>query len=83
MLRWYQAKLAARPLLTQSVGSAVLFGTGDVLAQQLVDRVGIEKHDFARTGRMVLYGGGIPLRATCKPYNARSKKLMVTRALKI
>ncbi|EFE44396.1 integral membrane protein, Mpv17/PMP22 family, putative [Trichophyton verrucosum HKI 0517] len=60
----------------------VLFGTGDVLAQQLVDQVGIEKHDFARTGRMVLYGGGMPLQATCKPYNARSKKLMVTRAFK-
>ncbi|KAM5432515.1 Protein required for ethanol metabolism [Microsporum canis] len=59
MLRWYQAKLAARPLLTQSIGSAVLFGTGDVLAQQLVDGVGIEKHDYARTGRMLLYGGAI------------------------
>ncbi|KAF3480605.1 uncharacterized protein GIQ15_05952 [Arthroderma uncinatum] len=51
MLRW--------PLLTQSIGSAVLFGTGDVLAQQLVDRAGIENHDYARTGRMVLYGGAI------------------------
>ncbi|KAJ5096412.1 hypothetical protein NUU61_005768 [Penicillium alfredii] len=30
---------------------------GDVLAQQAVDRRGLEKHDFARTGRMVLYGG--------------------------
>lgn len=36
----------------------VLFGSGDVLAQQVVDRKGLEKHDFARTGRMALYGGG-------------------------
>ena len=36
----------------------VLFGSGDVLAQQAVDRKGLEKHDFARTWRMALYGGG-------------------------
>ncbi|KAI9836923.1 MAG: Protein required for ethanol metabolism [Thelocarpon superellum] len=59
MFRWYQAKLAARPILTQSVTSAVLFATGDVLAQQAVDRVGVEKHDLARTGRMAFYGGAI------------------------
>ncbi|KAL1956080.1 hypothetical protein VTO42DRAFT_7675 [Malbranchea cinnamomea] len=59
MLRWYQARLARSPLLTQSIGSAVLFGAGDVLAQQLVDRVGIENHNYARTARMALYGGAI------------------------
>jgi len=37
----------------------VLFGSGDVLAQQLVDRKGFDKHDVARTGRMALYGGGM------------------------
>jgi len=57
MLRWYNARLARQPLLTQSIGSAVLFGAGDILAQQVVDRVGIENHNYARTGRMVLYGG--------------------------
>ncbi len=36
----------------------MLFATGDVLAQQAVDRKGLEKHDFARTGRMAFYGGG-------------------------
>ncbi|KAF7587919.1 Protein required for ethanol metabolism [Aspergillus hancockii] len=59
MLRWYQSKLAKQPILTASVTSAVLFGSGDVLAQQVVDRKGFEKHDFARTGRMALYGGAI------------------------
>jgi len=57
MIGWYQAKLARRPILVQAVTSAVLFGTGDSLAQQAVERRGIQKHDFARTGRMVLYGG--------------------------
>jgi hypothetical protein len=36
----------------------VLFATGDVLAQQVVEKRGIQKQDFARTGRMALYGGG-------------------------
>ncbi|KAK3393656.1 hypothetical protein B0H63DRAFT_458739 [Podospora didyma] len=57
MLGWYQARLAARPLLTQAVTTSILFGIGDIAAQQLVDRKGIEKHDLARTGRMALYGG--------------------------
>ena len=38
--------------------SQVLFGSGDVLAQQAVDRRGFGKHDMARPGRMALYGGG-------------------------
>lgn len=59
MLRWYQAKLVKRPLLTQVVTTAVLFGAGDVIAQQAVDKKGLEKHDLARTGRMVLYGGAV------------------------
>ncbi|RAH70169.1 Mpv17/PMP22 family protein [Aspergillus aculeatinus CBS 121060] len=59
MLRWYQAKLAKQPILTASVTSFVLFGSGDVLAQQLVDRRGFDKHDMARTARMALYGGAI------------------------
>ncbi|KAL1857487.1 Protein required for ethanol metabolism [Diaporthe australafricana] len=59
MLRWYQAKLARRPLLTQVVTTAVLFGAGDVIAQQAVDKKGLQKHDLARTGRMVLYGGAV------------------------
>jgi hypothetical protein len=53
----YNAKLAARPLLTQSVTTAVLFATGDITAQQLVDKRGLKDHDLKRTGRMALYGG--------------------------
>ncbi len=53
----YQARLAARPLLTQSITTSVLFGVGDITAQQLVAKRGFDKHDYARTGRMMLYGG--------------------------
>jgi protein Mpv17 len=56
-IRWYNARLAARPLLTQSVTTAFLFATGDVTAQQLVEKKGAQKHDLVRTGRMALYGG--------------------------
>jgi protein Mpv17 len=51
-------KLASRPLLTQSITTAVLFATGDVMAQQLVEKKGLKNHELARTGRMALYGGG-------------------------
>ncbi|KAI8628975.1 hypothetical protein F5Y19DRAFT_103466 [Xylariaceae sp. FL1651] len=59
MLRWYQRKLAARPLLTQSITTAVLFAVGDITAQQVVEKKGLEKHELARTGRMFLYGGAV------------------------
>lgn len=52
-------KLATRPLLTQSITTAVLFATGDTLAQQLVEKKGWKNHELTRTGRMALYGGGM------------------------
>lgn len=55
----YKARLAARPLLTQSVTTAVLFGVGDITAQQLVERRGLGGHDALRTGRMAFYGGAV------------------------
>ncbi|KAL3427460.1 integral membrane mpv17 pmp22 [Phlyctema vagabunda] len=59
MLRWYQMKLASRPLLTQSITTAVLFATGDTMAQQLVEKKGFKNQEWARTGRMAFYGGAI------------------------
>jgi protein Mpv17 len=41
-----------------------LFGAGDVLAQQAVDKKGFDKHDYARTGRMVFYGGGMVVKTS-------------------
>ena len=57
VLRWYQSKLAQRPLFTQAVTTAVLFGAGDGLAQHAVEKKGIRRHDYMRTARMVGYGG--------------------------
>ncbi|EGU89103.1 protein SYM1 [Fusarium oxysporum f. sp. raphani 54005] len=72
-IRWYNARLAARPLLTQSVTTAFLFATGDVTAQQLVEKKGVEKHDLVRTGRMALYGGFVfgPVATTWFAFLAR------------
>jgi protein Mpv17 len=49
--------LASRPVLTQSITTAVLFATGDIMAQQGVEGKGMDEHSLARTGRMALYGG--------------------------
>ncbi|KAF1926246.1 uncharacterized protein M421DRAFT_102594 [Didymella exigua CBS 183.55] len=57
--RWYQAKLKSAPLATQAITTAILFGTGDTMAQQLVEKRGWKAHDAMRTARMAGYGGVI------------------------
>lgn len=70
---FYDDCLRRQPLLTKCVTSGVLFGVGDRLAQHLEGRKAAEvdeaspadeldagkspSSDFARTGRMMLYGG--------------------------
>ncbi|GAW07235.1 integral membrane mpv17 pmp22 [Lentinula edodes] len=56
ILGLYSAAFARRPMATQSATSAVIFGAGDVIAQQLVDRRGLRNHDLIRTARFVFYG---------------------------
>ncbi|PKS12732.1 hypothetical protein jhhlp_000940 [Lomentospora prolificans] len=56
MLWWYQSVLARRPVLTQSVTTAILNTIGDITAQQVVEKRG-KDHDWKRTARMTLYGG--------------------------
>ncbi|CDO76323.1 hypothetical protein BN946_scf184414.g5 [Trametes cinnabarina] len=46
-------------MLTQCATSAVLFGSGDIVAQQLFEKKGIQNHDFMRTARLAFYGGAI------------------------
>ncbi|KAK5076137.1 Protein required for ethanol metabolism [Lithohypha guttulata] len=75
VLRWYQAKLAQRPLLTQAVTTAVLFGAGDGLAQQAVERKGLQKHDLQRTARMAAYGGLVFGPAATKWYQFLQKNV--------
>ncbi|KAH8978039.1 hypothetical protein EDB86DRAFT_2816491, partial [Lactarius hatsudake] len=52
----YSNLLLKRPLTTQCATSAVLFATGDVIAQQVIERKR-SKHDFARTARLTFFGG--------------------------
>ncbi|KAM0752217.1 integral membrane protein [Meredithblackwellia eburnea MCA 4105] len=57
LLRAYNTSLIRRPYATGSASAAFLFGAGDVLAQQAIEKK--EKHDFIRTARLALYGGCI------------------------
>ncbi|KAK8096278.1 hypothetical protein PG999_014300 [Apiospora kogelbergensis] len=50
----YQRKLASHPTLTQGITTVVLFGAGDCIAQQFVEKRGLQNHELARTGRMAL-----------------------------
>ncbi|KAF8260547.1 hypothetical protein EI94DRAFT_1531185, partial [Lactarius quietus] len=49
--------LLKRPLATQCATSAVLFTMGDVIAQRAIEPKR-SQHDFSRTARFSLYGGG-------------------------
>ncbi|ORY16604.1 hypothetical protein BCR34DRAFT_96478 [Clohesyomyces aquaticus] len=75
MLRWYQSKLKTAPLLTQALTTAVLFATGDVMAQQGVEKVGLDKHNLARTARMAGYGGFIFGPAATKWYSFLASRI--------
>ncbi|TFK71341.1 hypothetical protein BDN72DRAFT_462731 [Pluteus cervinus] len=58
IFRAYNAFLIRRPMLSSSVTAMVLFGTGDVIAQQAIEKKG-KKHDFVRTARLSFYGGAL------------------------
>ncbi|KAL5120429.1 Protein required for ethanol metabolism [Pleosporales sp. CAS-2024a] len=73
--RWYQAKLKSAPLLTQAITTGVLFSTGDVMAQQLVEKRGFAQHDPIRTARMGAYGGFIFGPAATKWYGFLTKNV--------
>ncbi|KAF9236544.1 hypothetical protein BU15DRAFT_89078 [Melanogaster broomeanus] len=55
-LRIYNAALIRRPVLVQSATAAFLFGAGDIIAQQAIERQG-KNHDLMRTARLTFYGG--------------------------
>ncbi|KAI2640982.1 hypothetical protein GGS21DRAFT_351915 [Xylaria nigripes] len=77
MFRWYQRSLAARPLLTQSVTTAVLFAVGDITAQQAIEKKGFDKHEFLRTGRMFAYGGVVFGPAATTWFKILSKRVVL------
>ncbi|KAF8231464.1 hypothetical protein L208DRAFT_1452480 [Tricholoma matsutake] len=55
-LRAYNTLLLRRPYLATCTTAAVLFGAGDVIAQQGIEGRG-KQHDFMRTARLSFYGG--------------------------
>ncbi|CDS04063.1 hypothetical protein LRAMOSA07018 [Lichtheimia ramosa] len=57
MWKLYNKLLTRQPILVQSITTAFLFATGDVVAQQYVERKGIKNHDVVRTMRMTAFGG--------------------------
>ncbi|KAI8079725.1 sym-1 [Halteromyces radiatus] len=57
MISLYNRLLSKYPIFVQSISTSCLFGTGDLIAQQLIEKQGLEKHDMARTGRMMIFGG--------------------------
>ncbi|EIW74980.1 hypothetical protein CONPUDRAFT_112921 [Coniophora puteana RWD-64-598 SS2] len=58
LLRMFNASLIRRPYTAQCATAAVLFGTGDIIAQQAIEKRG-KNHDFARTARLTFYGGAL------------------------
>ncbi|OCB89511.1 hypothetical protein A7U60_g3306 [Sanghuangporus baumii] len=46
-------------MATQCITGAVLFGAGDVIAQQAIEKHPGRKYDFARTARLAFYGGAL------------------------
>lgn len=63
---------------TQLIRCQILFGTGDCMAQQLVEKRGLDKHDPARTLRMCGYGGIIFGPAATKWYGFLTKHVNLT-----
>ncbi|RPD60697.1 hypothetical protein L227DRAFT_525207 [Lentinus tigrinus ALCF2SS1-6] len=58
LLHAFNQALIRKPLVTQCATSVVLFGTGDILAQQAFEKKGAN-HDWMRTARLSFYGGAI------------------------
>ncbi|KAI0797826.1 hypothetical protein C8Q75DRAFT_20818 [Abortiporus biennis] len=57
-LKAYNAALIRRPMITQCATAGILFATGDVIAQQVIEKKR-DKHDFMRTARLGFYGGAM------------------------
>ncbi|KAI8369449.1 uncharacterized protein BYT42DRAFT_584517 [Radiomyces spectabilis] len=56
LLRKYQQQLAERPLRTFALQSGCILTLGDIIAQQFIEKKGLENHDIARSLRTTAYG---------------------------
>ncbi|KAF8328746.1 hypothetical protein F5887DRAFT_134622 [Amanita rubescens] len=82
--RAYNASLLNRPLLTNCLSAAFLFGAGDVIAQQVIEKKGgFRGHDYVRTARLTFYGGALfgPLITTWYGFLHRIKFTSPTKAV--
>ncbi|KAH9814336.1 integral membrane protein [Melampsora americana] len=86
ILRAYNSALLHRPLSTQILTSLALFGGGDIIAQQLLEKKK-ENHEWARTLRLASYGGFVFAPLATRWFKTLEfinfKNIMATRALKI
>jgi protein Mpv17 len=63
---WYNRHLQRRPILVQCISTAGLFASGDLLAQQVLERP--THHDYYRTLRFSFFGGCIAGPVMCLWY---------------
>ncbi|KAK9323624.1 hypothetical protein V1517DRAFT_91964 [Lipomyces orientalis] len=76
--KWYNARLATRPILTQCVTTAFLFGAGDVVAQTLSPDPALKgKYDYIRTGRMCFHGGVVFAPVVIQWYKLVSTRIVI------
>ncbi|KJX92224.1 integral membrane protein [Zymoseptoria brevis] len=79
MFAAYRAFAIRRPLVAAGASTAVLFATGDAMAQHAVEG-NFSKgkgHDFGRTARMALYGGAVFGPIATKWFGALQKKIVI------
>ena len=62
------AALIRRPMVAQCGTAAVLFGTGDLIAQQAIEKKGLKGHDVRSFSPILFHL--IPLCRYCANYNA-------------
>ncbi|KAL7270463.1 Protein required for ethanol metabolism [Rhizina undulata] len=77
MFNRYQLQLAKRPLFIQCATTGVLFATGDIIAQHVVERRGLPNHDYPRTLRMGFYGGFIFGPMVVKWYSFLQRRILI------
>ncbi|KAK9235842.1 hypothetical protein V1525DRAFT_408653 [Lipomyces kononenkoae] len=76
--KWYNARLAARPLLTNCVTTAFLFGTGDAVAQTLSPDPALNgRYDYVRTARMCFHGGVVFAPVVSQWYKLISSRIVI------
>ncbi|KAK9236445.1 hypothetical protein V1525DRAFT_346041 [Lipomyces kononenkoae] len=78
LFKWYNGRLAARPVLTQCLTTAFLFGTGDIIAQTFSPDATLGgKYDYIRTGRMCVYGGVVFAPLAIQWYRMISARIVI------